>query len=213
MFKVRANESEQDSAVRKARNKQSVFKVRANESEQDSVVRKAKNKQSTSRKRARETEQETAERKTKNRCLMSTVRASAKPIDAIIEEFIAKVKIGPDYVCASCHRMLYKHTVVQFKPSKYTKASSELLEKLSEHACVSNIDGKQWICKTYDGSLSRGVIPTQAKANGMELDDEPDELKSLNALEQRLIALRVPFMKMVALPTGKHKCIHARPSS
>ena len=165
-------------------------------------------KKKKKRKRARETEQETAERKTKNRCLMSTVRASAKPIDAIIEEFIAKVKIGPDYVCTSCHRMLYKHTVVQFKPSKYTKASSELLDKLSEHAYVSKIHGKQWVCKTCDGSLSRDVIPTQAKANGMELDDERDELKCLNALERRLIALRVSFMKMVALPTGKQKCIH-----
>ncbi len=29
-------------------------------------------------------------------------------------------------------------------------------------------------------SLSRGVLPVQAKANGMELDDEPDELKDLN---------------------------------
>ncbi len=47
----------------------------------------------------------------------------------------------------------------------------------------------------------------------MELDNEPDELKclnalQLNALQQRLISLRVPFMKMVALPTGKQKCIH-----
>ncbi len=59
---------------------------------------------------------------------------------------------------------------------------------------VSNIDGKKYVCKTCDGSLSRGVLPVQAKANGMELHDEPDDL---NALEKRLIALRVPFMKMV----------------
>ena len=60
----------------------------------------------------------------------------------------------------------------------------------------------RYVCKPCDGSISRGVLPVQAKANGM---DEPDELKCLNALEQRL---RVPFMKMVALPTGKQKCIH-----
>ncbi len=71
--------------------------------------------------------------------------------------------------------------------------------------CVSNIDREKYVCKTCDG---RGVLPVQAKANGMELDNEPDELKCLNALEQRLMSLRVPFMKMVALPTGKQKCIH-----
>ena len=42
----------------------------------------------------------------------------------------------------------------------------------------------------------------------MELGSEPAELSCLNALEQRLISLRVPFMKMVALPSGKQRCIH-----
>ena len=121
---------------------------------------------------------------------------------------MAKVKIGPDYVCTSCPRMLYKHTVVTFKRTKYSKAGSELLGKIAEHAYVSKIDGKQWLCRPCDGSLSRCVLPKQAKANGMELDYEPEELKCLNALERRFISLRVPFMKMVALPTGKQRCIH-----
>ena len=45
-------------------------------------------------------------------------------IAVVIEEFLAKVKMGPEYVCTSCHRMM---------PIKYSKASPELLEKLSEH--------------------------------------------------------------------------------
>ena len=48
----------------------------------------------------------------------------------------------------------------------------------------------------------------QSKANGMELDNQPPELSCLNALEQRMISLRVPFMKMIALPCGKQRCIH-----
>ena len=42
----------------------------------------------------------------------------------------------------------------------------------------------------------------------MDLDAQPPELSCLNALEQRLISLCVPFMKMVALPCGKQRCIH-----
>jgi len=34
-----------------------------------------------------------------------------------------------------------------------------------------------------DGSLTRGVLPVQAKVNGMELDEEPPELSCLNSLE------------------------------
>ena len=50
-------------------------------------------------------------------------------------------------------------------------------------------------------------MPVQAKANNLQLDPIPNELSTLNALEQRLISLRVPFMKLVALPSGKQRSI------
>ena len=49
---------------------------------------------------------------------------------------------------------------------------------------------------------------TQAKANGLQLPAIPPELADLNALELRLISLCLPFMKMVALPSGKQRSIH-----
>ena len=48
----------------------------------------------------------------------------------------------------------------------------------------------------------------QAKANGLQLSNVPPELSGLNPLELRLICLRLPFMKMVALPSGKQRSIH-----
>ena len=72
---------------------------------------------------------------------------------------------------------------------------------------ISN-DGKEWICKTCDRALARGSMPLQAIANGLRLPEIPPELSGLNALELRLISLRLPFMKMVALPSGKQRSIH-----
>ena len=60
---------------------------------------------------------------------------------------------------------------------------------------------------TCDRTLKRGDS-LQAKANGLQLSEIPPELSDLNALEIRLICLRVPFMKMVALPSGKQRSIH-----
>jgi hypothetical protein len=57
-------------------------------------------------------------------------------------------------------------------------------------------------------ALKRGVLPAQAKANNLDLDDIPVELSDLNSLEIHLISLRIPFMKMVALPCGKQRAIH-----
>ena len=54
---------------------------------------------------------------------------------------------------------------------------------------------------TY-GYVALVTMPVQAKANNLQLDEIPDELSTLNALELRLVSLRVPFMKMVALPSG-----------
>ena len=47
----------------------------------------------------------------------------------------------------------------------------------------------------------------KAKANNLQLGSIHVKLFSLNALELRLISLRVPFMKMVALPSGKQRSI------
>ena len=67
---------------------------------------------------------------------------------------------------------------------------------------------KQWVCKTCHGGLKWGRLPGQAKANKLDLDNIPVELSELNPLETRLICLRIPFMKMVALPCGKQRAIH-----
>ena len=75
------------------------------------------------------------------------------------------------------------------------------------HESVSALD-KQWICKTCHNTLKRGVLPAQAKANNLNLDNIPVELSDLNPLEVRIISLRIPFMKMVALPYGEQRTIY-----
>ena len=50
-------------------------------------------------------------------------------------------------------------------------------------------------------------MPLQAKANGLRFSQILLVLSDLNALEVRLLCLRVPFMKMVALPSGKQRSI------
>ena len=52
-------------------------------------------------------------------------------------------------------------------------------------------DGKEWMCQTCNRALNRESM-----------------LNELNALELRLIYLQVPFIKMVALPSGIQWSIH-----
>ena len=167
------------------------------------------NRERTAKKRASESHDVATLRKAKNKAAMAKKRASVITVDKAIDTFLSKAKIGPDFVCVCCNRMMYKQTVVPYNKAKYVKASNELLEQVFcvENSYISS-DGKQWVCKTCDGALSRGNMPVQTKANGLRLCTIPADLSNLNALELRLISLRVPFMKMVALPSGKQRCIH-----
>ena len=73
---------------------------------------------------ARETVQQTEACRAKNMCLMANSRSAVKPADPInriIEKFLGKGRVGPEYVYTSCHRMMYKHSVVIFRSFKYTK--------------------------------------------------------------------------------------------
>ena len=203
----RSNEPACETDQRRASNRLRQASMRSNEPACETDQRRASNRLRQASMRSNEPACETDQRRASSRQRQANRRAMLKTIDKVIQEFLAKVKVGPDYVCTCCHRMLYKHAVIGFKLTRYTKASPELLDGLSEHAYITS-DGKQWVCKTCDGALCRGYLPVQAKANGMKLDSEPTELSCLNALEQRLISLRVPFMKMVALPSGKQRCIH-----
>ena len=121
--------------------------------------------------------------------------------------FQAKIKEGPDYVCTVCHRMMYKLGVVVYSRCTYCKGDPTILESVysCEYVCA---DGRQWICRTCNIYLKRGSLPVQAKANGLSLPNVPNELCDLKPLELRLVCMRVPFMKLVALPTGKQRCIH-----
>jgi hypothetical protein len=46
-------------------------------------------------------------------------------------------------------------------------------------------------------------MPSRAIVNKLEVSEIPSELKKLNNLEKHLIALRLPFMKIVNLSSGK----------
>ena len=91
--------------------------------------------------------------------------------------------------------MMYRKSVVQCRKSDYAKVSPGVLQKVfsADYSYISN-DGK-----TCDRSLVRGSMPLQAKAYGLQLCDIPPELSGLNALELRLISLRVLFMKIVSI--------------
>ena len=104
---------------------------------------------------------------------------------------------------------MYRKRVVEFKLTNYSKLSGNLIHTVFPPDIIyTSAQQKIWICTTCHNTLKRGRIPAQAKTNNLTLEEVPEQLSDLNPMEVRLISLRIPFMKMVALPCGKQRGIH-----
>ena len=101
---------------------------------------------------------------------MAKKRNADMSLAMAIENFQSLTKLGPEFVCTCCHRMMYKQSVVSCNPTKYAKIESAMLDEIfhADHAYV-DYDGKKWLCNTCDRALSRGNMPLQAKAKGLQL--------------------------------------------
>ena len=133
---------------------------------------------------------------------------SKATLKAASDTFTSAVKRGPDYVCTCCHRLMYQQSVQGFHWDKYTKLPKATSDKVFDAQYLRrSVNQEVWICKTCHRTLKRGKMPAQAKGNNLGLADIPPELSNLNKLETRLISLRIPFMKIVSLATGKQKKI------
>ena len=109
-------------------------------------------------------------------------------IDTTSQAFLEQCKDGPSYVCCCCHRLMYRKTVITYNSSKYTKAPANIVQVLSVHdSGYHKTDGNDWICRTCDSTLKRGNLPVQSVVNNLGLQQIPEELAELNALERRLI--------------------------
>ena len=207
MANARALEPVEVATQRKQQNREHMANARATEPVEVAAQRKQQHKEHMANARAIETSEASQNRKSQNAVSMRARRNRTLTIDETISTFLSKIRVGPEYVCTVCHRMMYSSNVVPFNRHKYTKGSPEMLHSVFSVMYVCP-DGSQWICHSCDRTLKRGTLPVQAKANGFQLDLIPPELDGLNELEIRLISLRIPFMKMVALPSGRQQSIH-----
>jgi len=158
------------------------------------------------------------------KCKRQERKEKCVQFDFVMEQFLAKVKNGPDFVCCVCNRLLFGHQVLCCKKEDYAKRKDMALvaEKcITEnylHRCNDDCEvpckwldmgrGQLWICHTCHFKIKRRVMPPECVLNNMAVHPIPPELACLNSLEQHLIALHIPFMKMLALPKGGQNGVH-----
>ena len=117
-------------------------------------------------------------------------------IEESIKRFHSDISFGPIYVCSCCHQTWFRKSVSMLKNCHIPAESKRLY--CTEFTSVGN---EEWICHTCLSALRDSKLPKLSVANGMKWPDKPPEL-NLHQLEERLIALRIPFMQIRELPRG-----------
>ena len=117
-------------------------------------------------------------------------------IEESIKRFHLDISIGPLYVCSCCHQTWFRKSVSMLKNTHISAESRRLY--CTDFTSVGN---EEWICHTCLSALRESKPPKLSVANGMKWPDKPPEL-NLHQLEERLIALRIPFMQIRELPRG-----------
>ncbi|XP_042269742.1 uncharacterized protein LOC121898666 isoform X1 [Thunnus maccoyii] len=152
------------------------------------------------------------------------LKEKEEQFDFVMQQFLAKVKDGPEFVCCVCHRLLFRHQVLNCKRDFYNKNEAvasfadKCITEVYLHKCNKDCEkpcqlldtarGCLWICYTCHGKINKGIMPPECAINSLKVDPIPPELACLNSLEQHLISLHIPFMKMLALPKGGQNGVH-----
>ncbi|XP_078328197.1 uncharacterized protein LOC144623625 [Crassostrea virginica] len=140
-------------------------------------------------------------------------------MDEVVKSFKESVKQGPEYTCCCCHRFFFENQVQGCAIETYEKklkafeVANLCINTKYVHDCgsicaVKCPKSRTWICYTCHRKILNGNVPAEAAYNKMCLETIPPELNNLNTLEQHLIALHIPFMKVMVLPKGGQHNVH-----
>ena len=110
--------------------------------------------------------------------------------------FWKKQAQGLCYVCVSCHRKLFKTSVVPFEKEIAKKVRSHNLEYCVTTDEVMKCEDRFWLCYSCKNNLVDGKMPNMCHANGLGISKMPKELEDLTWLELLMIKKKLIFIKV-----------------
>jgi hypothetical protein len=113
-------------------------------------------------------------------------------LDSNIKEFEIRKKEGPTTVCICCGGLWFQSST---RPVTSSPHDSELDEKVF---FLKN-QFELRLCETCYRDYRKGSVPRLALSNGIGFPKIPSILQDLTTLEERLCALRTPFMQIRSL--------------
>ena len=128
--------------------------------------------------------------------------------------FTRATMLADIFICSRCERRLFEQNVIALGDlrEKVEAKKAGLFDRcipvLKERALVSiTINGRRteshYICHACKGHLLKGKMPPMCAENGLKKEPISDDNLKLTELERNMIALRIPFTKMVMLKKSR----------
>ncbi|KAK3909634.1 ATP-dependent DNA helicase [Frankliniella fusca] len=113
----------------------------------------------------------------------------------VIDQYFIEIKEGPTWICSCCGHLNFKKSM-----SLLNEFPEDSLFQLKT-ICTANVptDNKYMVCHTCRRYLISQTVPNNAVVNGLSFPPIPEVLQGLTQLEERLLAVRQPFMKIIEL--------------
>ena len=196
----------------RAKNKEALKKKRQdnakaiNESEKAKLSQwRAKNKEALKKKKRQDNAKAIKESEKARQSESRSKKRKRVTCQGRVLAFKRDIIDGPNFVCFSCNRCLFKSSVRILKENDISKliakVGADLFIEAGLEACINNTE--LIVCYGCFNSLSKNKFPSLNVNNGLKVEQVPDDLSCISDLEQQLIARSLIFMKMKKLPTSR----------
>ncbi|OXA57943.1 Myosin-3 [Folsomia candida] len=187
-------ENETYREVEKERDRVEHASRRENESYRE--VEKDRNQVEHASRREEDTYRQTEQ--PRNTIRKAVSRQNAKnDYDILFNSFQIEIADQPKWICSSCGGLWYKTSV--------HPTTTETVRKLHPKKPFAHmkVDGKYFLCATCHDSLKNGDVPRLCMSNGLYFPPIPHQLQNMTTLEERLVALRLPFAQIRSLGSDR----------
>jgi hypothetical protein len=128
-------------------------------------------------------------------------------------EYNRIVAEGPTHICYSCDRLFFKKSITSAPRQKLIdkrNCSEDFLEKVILGRYLTDEIKIYQFCSTCKARIYENKIPRfNINQSGLAFPDITEEVACLTALEERLVAPRIPFMKIYALGCDRQHGLRA----
>lgn len=121
-----------------------------------------------------------------------------RTLEEISYEFRLRSNAGPLYVCTTCRQTWFLHSVRVLPRDLRARVGAS--RSTAWFSGCRSVEDKEWICNTCYKYASKGKCPPFAPSRQPSFRSVDAAVADLSGMENDLLALRLPFMKLRGLP-------------